>query len=117
MPPAPDRVTARRRGLEAEAAVADALQQDGWQVLARNWRGGGGELDLVVARSERVRFVEVKARTASDRVPVGPRQVQRLHSAAEAWMATQATEWWTEACFLLVLVRPDGQLERVLDPF
>lgn len=36
-----------RLGLEAEAVVADRLAGAGWQVLARRYRGSGGELDLV----------------------------------------------------------------------
>lgn len=35
----------------------------GYRILARNWRGGGGELDLVALDRDVLVFVEVRART------------------------------------------------------
>lgn len=59
-------------------------------VLARNWRGAGGELDLVVRLGDRLRFVEVKARMPDDDSGADaidePKQ-RRLIRAAEAWLA------------------------------
>ena len=52
-----------RRGADAEARVAQVLESAGWTVLARNWLAAGAELDLVVARGEALRFVEVKQRS------------------------------------------------------
>ncbi len=51
-------------GQLAENLVADWLQQQGWQILARRWRLRRGELDIVALHSEQgVAFVEVKARS------------------------------------------------------
>ena len=86
MPRSPDdRRRALRAGADAEERVASLLAADGWSVLARNWRGGGGELDVVVARGVAVRFVEVKLRDPAD--PLGDEAVSaskrsRLRSAA-----------------------------------
>src|SRR5690606_21679932 len=101
-----DRRAALARGAEAEAFVARELQGDGWEVLARNWRGAGGELDLVARRDGRLRFVEVKAREAGD--PSGldavvGRKVDRLVRAAEAWLQEHAAPF-EEACFLVAVV-------------
>ncbi|MEL6349991.1 MAG: YraN family protein, partial [Myxococcota bacterium] len=38
-----------------------ALRRDGWDILATNFRGGGGELDVVALRDGLLRVVEVKA--------------------------------------------------------
>jgi len=117
-----DRRAALTRGARAEAFVADRLVREGWTVLDRNWRGRGGELDLVVAREGAVRFVEVKARALED--PSGlesitPSKRARLVRAAEAWLLEQPTEP-AEACFLVAVVDldPSGwSVEWVDDAF
>ena len=113
----PARVEARQRGIQAEGRVAEHLQTQGWTVLARNWRGGGGELDVVVRCGTVVRFVEVKQRAVADADPVSPAQVRRLRSAARAWMMAQPVEDWHEACFWLVEVDAHDTLQWTLDPF
>ena len=102
-----DRQAARRAGQDAERFVAALLQREGWSILDRNWRGGGGELDLVAVRSGALRFVEVKLRDAppeSDSV-IGWGQRRRLVQAAEAWLATHENAW-KEVSFLLARVWP-----------
>jgi Holliday junction resolvase-like predicted endonuclease len=72
----------------------------------------------VVARAEKLRFVEVKARSANhDYEPVHPGQVRRLTTAADAWMAAQPSAWWSEACFVLAVVDTDGRIGWLDDPF
>ena len=46
----------------AEEEAARRLEADGWEVLARNYRAGPREVDLVVRRGPVTAFVEVKAR-------------------------------------------------------
>ena len=101
MPSLPrDRRAAVAFGRTAEAWVADRLVARGWTVLVRNWRGAGGELDLVVRREGAIRFVEVKARSAGDGLggsdgldgldgleAVDRGKRARLRRAAEAWVA------------------------------
>jgi putative endonuclease len=93
-------------GHKAERLVGDTLEQRGWTVLCRNWRGGGGELDLVVLRSGVLRIVEVRARsgdmvTAEDSVT--PSKQRKLRRAAEAWLLS-CDEAWTEVAFWVVVV-------------
>lgn len=66
------------------------MERRGWEILARNWRGGGGEIDLVARRTGAVRFVEIKARRAGDAradEAVTARKQSRLRLAARAWLA------------------------------
>ncbi|MEZ4741328.1 MAG: YraN family protein [Bdellovibrionota bacterium] len=46
----------------AEIFVADLLARAGWEVLARNYRRIGCELDVVVAKGKTLAIVEVKLR-------------------------------------------------------
>lgn len=104
---------ARRRALDrgraAEGRVAEALVASGVELLARNWSGGGGEIDLVVRREGRIRFVEVKARADDGVDPleaIGAGKRARLVAAAEAWLTAhpQHAEEATELAFLVAVV-------------
>ena len=100
------RKEALERGARAEVLVAERLVGRGWTLLASNWRGGGGELDLVVAHDGKLRFVEVKVRDPADSLgddAVSPHKRRRLRAAAETWLAGCA-ETPLEACFLVAYV-------------
>jgi putative endonuclease len=45
------------------------LQGKGFTTIARNWRFGKGELDLIMADGRAIVFVEVKSRTDEDFAP------------------------------------------------
>ena len=94
------------RGQEGEALVAQALIDAGWSVLSRNWRGAGGELDIVAAKNERLRFVEVKTRAHGDPVgleSIGPGKQKHLTRAARAWLRAHGDEF-QEMAFTVALV-------------
>lgn len=99
--------------------MATHLEEAGWTVVARNWTGSGGELDLVVVSAGRLRFVEVKARSGSGLVggleAVTPAKQRRLVRAARAFLQSH-DEPFDEACFLVASVE-DGVVELVDNAF
>lgn len=52
-----------RLGAEGEALAAHYLERAGWRVVARNYRFGHREIDLIARRGRVVAFVEVKTRS------------------------------------------------------
>ena len=57
-----NKALARSSGEDAEALAAAYLVRRGLQLLARNWRVRGGEIDLVCADGDSLVFVEVRLR-------------------------------------------------------
>jgi putative endonuclease len=55
-----------RLGRRAEWLAMLLLMTKGYRPLHRNWRGAGGELDLVMRQRDTTVFVEVKARSDDD---------------------------------------------------
>lgn len=49
-----------RRGREGEECARRILIENGWSVVARNFRGRRGEIDIIAQRGEILAFVEVK---------------------------------------------------------
>lgn len=77
-------------GAWGEARVAREYESAGYEVLDRNWRVRGGELDLVLARADEIVFCEVKTRSSSrfgtGVEAVGPRKQQFLRRTAVSWL-------------------------------
>jgi putative endonuclease len=53
-------MTSSQKGKKGEEAAADFFRETGYTILARNYRGSTGEIDLVAAKDGQVVFVEVK---------------------------------------------------------
>lgn len=80
-------------GRRGEQAAADYLAGRGYAVLARGYRGAGGEIDLIVRRGEELAFVEVKtSRQGSTGHPeerVGAAKRAHLIRAARHYLGQQ----------------------------
>lgn len=77
-------------GERGEDLAAAHFRRRGATVLARNWRSGRDELDLVALEGRVLVFVEVKTRTAREAgagwFAVDARKRRALRRAARAWM-------------------------------
>ena len=73
-----------------EQAAADYVVALGWHVLARNWHGAHGELDVIAQEGDTVVFVEVKARRGAALddafARVDRRKQQSLAQTAEEYL-------------------------------
>jgi putative endonuclease len=56
--PAGSRNSAGKAGEDAAAAF---LEAEGWEIICRNFRWKGGEIDIVAHKADVIAFVEVKA--------------------------------------------------------
>ena len=78
-------------GRLGEALVADAYRQQGYVLLAQNWRDADGELDLIVSREGTVVFCEVKTRRGSSfgspAEAVTREKRERIRALAAKWLA------------------------------
>ncbi|MBI4546305.1 MAG: YraN family protein [Gemmatimonadetes bacterium] len=78
-------------GRRGEALAASELRRRGWRILARNFRLGHKEIDLVVRRGEVVAFVEVKTRAGlgygHPLAAITRAKRQEIERVARAWVA------------------------------
>lgn len=79
-------------GARAERRVERWLRLRGWRICARNWVGGGGELDLVASRWRTLLIVEVRRRSDHDRAAasVDQAKIERTLRAARALVRAHA---------------------------
>ena len=79
------------RGQREEDRAEDALLRAGYVIEARNWRGGGGEIDRIARHRGALVFVEIRSKKSNDHgTPAetvrGGKQ-RRLVAAALAYLA------------------------------
>lgn len=103
-------------GAAAEDSVLRHYLAKGCGLVARRWRGKGGELDIVASDGDRLVFIEVKKSgshgAALERVT--ERQVSRLFAAAQEFLASQPRGLLTEMRFDIGTVDGSGQV-RILE--
>lgn len=110
-------------GVSGEAFGANFLEKKGHTLLARNWRGKYGELDLVSLDGNTLVFTEVKTRRGRAFGPpqnaVTPAKQQRLSRAALEFMASGAYDGHNARFDVLALMRtPEGfSVEWLCDAF
>src|SRR4051812_12055087 len=80
-----------RLGSACETLAASYLEAKGWSVLARNFRFGHREIDLIARRGDVVAFIEVKARSGTGfghplEAITGLKRSE-IQKAARAWIA------------------------------
>lgn len=112
-----------KTGNKGETLAARYFKSKGYEIIARNFRHGRAEIDLIVRRDDWVLFVEVKTRQSTDFgepedfVLAG--QVNRIYDAAEEWIFS--TDWKGHIRFDIVSVKlgpnsgDDAEIEHLED--
>ncbi len=77
-----------RRGFIAEWLASATLMAKGYRIIAVRHRTPFGEIDIIVARGQRLAFVEVKRRRtlADAEAALTPHQAGRIARAADYWL-------------------------------
>lgn len=106
-------------GRLGEELAAQHLVRSGWKILERNWRGGGGEADLIALDGATAVLVEVKTRTSAQYgIPasaVTQTKLARMRCVLSAWLAEQTAQWFEVRLDVIsVLLEPgaDPELEH-----
>ena len=110
---------AQARGLGAETAACQALDRDGWTILARRLRTAAGEIDIVADRDGLLAIVEVKSRPnlAEAAAALTGRQKTRLLAAADIILG-EHPDWGAQGVrFDVLVVDAAGQVRRIADAF
>lgn len=107
-PPSRTRKRRYRSGHTAEYLAAAFLMARGHRVLARRYKTGSGEIDLITLKAGRIGFVEVKRRPtlAECEASITPKLRQRVRRAADMWLAKHPIYQQSPCGFDLVFVRP-----------
>lgn len=79
-------------GVQAERRAAQYLQQQGLQLIAQNYRGLFGEIDLIMKDGAALVFIEVRLRRNDDfggaAASIDARKQQRIIRTAQQYLAT-----------------------------
>ena len=102
-------------GLSAEGAVERHYAARGHDVLARRWRGSGGEIDLILQDGDGLIFVEVKKSRdfARAKERLSRAQYMRIWGTAQEYLANAPKGLDTDVRLDLALVDGTGRIELV----
>lgn len=109
-----------RRGEDVAAAY---LADQGWELVARNWRTRAGELDIIARDGQWLVFVEVRTRRAGRRgaaplagMPeesVTPRKQLQLIALADAYLFHFPFDGPVRIDIIALELAPDGSVTRL----
>ncbi|MDI3339079.1 MAG: YraN family protein [Sphaerobacter sp.] len=109
----------RRLGDAGERFAEHYVTRRGWRVLARQWRGASGEVDLVALDGDVLVLVEVKtrrgARFGAAEEAVDPAKAERLLALGEEFVAAhpEHSERVWRVDLVAITLDARGAVERV----
>lgn len=103
-------------GRRGEEAAVRALRRSGYRILARNWRCGRYEIDIVGLRDAEVVFVEVKTRRPGPQAAseaLTPAQRRNIVRAAACWIRSHPDIGRTFRFDVVAVTWCDGEHARL----
>lgn len=88
-------MTRSQLGNWGEDCAVTHLKRQGWEILARNWRTRGGELDIVAFDPHRRALVAVEVKTrrtttaGTAEEAVTPVKLRRIRALLSGWLAVE----------------------------
>ncbi len=111
----------KRTGDYGERLAQRYLEARGYRLLAKNFRCGHRELDLVMRQSDAVVFVEVKTRAnltyGTPAEAVGARKRRNLLLAAQAYLMENNLADAPARFDVIEVYLPDGQIRHIVNAF
>lgn len=112
-----------RTGTEGEQLACRFLEENGFEVLERNWRHGHHELDLIARKGAELVIVEVKTRTTAkhgepaEAVKRGKRGL--MIKAANAYVQASGSKLGLRFDIVSVILHPGGKpfIHHIPDAF
>lgn len=108
-------------GRQAEELVAKYLQENGFQILDRNWRTRYCEIDIVARHAHTIYFIEVRYRLNTESgtglESINQNKLRRMHRGARIWLAYHTCPSPAQLLVAVVTGRP-ARLNRItrVDP-
>lgn len=105
-------------GKIAEDFIAYKYEQNGYTILARNWRLFPAEIDIIAQKDNVLAVVEVKARTLgsqdSPEKAVNTKKKRLLIVAADAFIQEKELDLECRFDIALVIKQPDGLASTII---
>ncbi len=102
-------------GRKGEDLAADFLQNEGFQILERNWKNRFEEIDIIALENDLLVIVEVKTRSSlsfgKPEESVGLRKQRLLVNAAEAYIKKCNSD--RETRFDIISVITNGSIANI----
>lgn len=80
-------------GHQAEQAVVEHLQRNGYEIIEQNWKTKWCEVDIIASRKNVMYFVEVKYRRSTRQgggiAAITPGKLRQMRFAAELWLQSR----------------------------
>lgn len=103
--------SSKKVGLRYEETAAEFLKTRGFQILEKNFRCPGGEIDLIAREGDYLCFVEVKFRTGEELggplEAVDKKKQRRISKASLYYLMRQGLPDTTPCRYDVVAIRPE----------
>jgi len=102
-------------GKAGENLAADFMLSKGWEIVARNFRYGKAEIDIIAKKDDWLLFIEVKTRSSSDfgepEAFVDNKKIFQIYYAAEEYIFSR--DWKGHVRFDVISVKIGSEPEIV----